>query len=81
MDNASDFYKSLGQYAKFKDVSINLVSIKGEECWFDYLMQLSEEAGGGQVDILDSMDIANNFQTLQTNKVIASNVTIKIKLH
>lgn len=44
-------------------------------------MQLAEEAGGGEVDILDPMDLTNNFSKLLTNEVIASNVIIKIKLH
>jgi len=44
-------------------------------------MQLAEEAGGGEVDILDPLDLLNNFSKLLTNKIIASNVTIKIKLH
>ncbi len=38
MNNAENFYKSLGQYAKINGVSVNLVSIKGEECWLDCLM-------------------------------------------
>jgi hypothetical protein len=44
-------------------------------------MQLAEEAGGGEVDILDPMDLINNFSKLLSNKVVASNVIIKIKLH
>ena len=71
----------MGQYAKVYGVSVNLVSIKGEECRLDCLMQLAEEAGGGEVDILDPMDLLNNFSKLLTNEIIASNVTIKIKLH
>ena len=41
-------------------------------------MQLAEEAGGGEVDILDPMDLINNFSKLLSNKVVASNVIIKI---
>jgi hypothetical protein len=44
-------------------------------------MQLAEEAGGGEVDILDPMDLSNNFSKLLTSKIIASNVSVKIKLH
>ena len=44
-------------------------------------MQLAEEAGEGEVDILDPMDLTNNFSKLLDNKVIASNVMVKIKLH
>jgi len=44
-------------------------------------MQLAEEAGGGEVDILDPMDLTNNFSKLLSNKIIASNVIIKIKLY
>jgi len=44
-------------------------------------MQLAEEAGEGEVDILDPMDLTNNFSKLLDNKVIASNVIVKIKLH
>ena len=44
-------------------------------------MQLAEEAGGGEVDNLDPMDLTNNFSKLLSNKIIASNVIIKIKLH
>lgn len=62
-------------------VSINLVSIKGEECQLDCLMQLVEEAGGGEVDIIDPIDLTNNFSNILKNKVIASNVIVKIKLH
>jgi hypothetical protein len=44
-------------------------------------MQLAEEAGGGEVDNLDPMDLTNNFSKLLGNNIIASNVIIKIKLH
>ena len=44
-------------------------------------MQLATEAGAGEVDILDPMDLTNNFSRLLSNKIIASNVIIKIKLH
>jgi hypothetical protein len=81
IEEANDFYLSLGQYAKFNGVSVNLITIKGEECQLGCLMQIAEEAGGGEVDILDPMDLINNFSKLLTKKVIASNVNIKIKLH
>jgi len=46
IDKVNEFYERVGQFAKSKGVTINLVSIKGDECNIDGLSKLCELTGG-----------------------------------
>lgn len=46
IDKVNEFYERVGQFAKTHGVTINLVSIVGDECNIDGLSKLCELTGG-----------------------------------
>ncbi len=57
------FYEKLGEYAKSKGVTVNIVSIVGEECNIDTLSRIAEITGG-QVERVDPVQLTQNFANI-----------------
>ena len=74
------FYKMLADYANEKGVTVNIVSIKGEECDLETLITLSEKTGGS-VNIINPTKMKENFSAVLQKSAIATNVTVKVLLH
>lgn len=75
-----EFYEKVGEFAKSKGLTINIVSIIGDECNLDSLSKLAELTGGN-VERVDPVSLTTNFANILSEPVIASNVVAKIKLH
>lgn len=76
----TEFYERLGQYAQSKGVTVNVVSIKGDECNIESLSTLSEMTGGN-VERVDPTTITANFANILSQPVIATQVVTKVKIH
>jgi len=63
-----------------KGVTINLVSIEGDECNIESLSKLCELTGG-MVERVNPTTLTKNFANMLAKPVIASNVITKVKLH
>jgi hypothetical protein len=61
-------------------VTVNVISIKGEECDLETLAPIYNETGG-DVQIVEPEELTKNFGNILANPVIATNVTVKVKLH
>ena len=61
-------------------MTINLVSIKGDECNIDGLSKLCELTGG-QVERVSPITLTQNFANILSKPVIATSVIVKVKLH
>lgn len=70
----------IGQFAKSNGVTINIVSITGDECNLNSLSKLAALTGG-DVERVDPVDLTKNFSNILSQPVIASNVIAKVKLH
>lgn len=75
-----EFYERLGEIAKSKGLTINIVSIIGDECNLDSLSKLAEMTGGN-VERVDPVQLTTNFANILSQPIIASNVVTKVKLH
>jgi len=75
-----EFYERLGQFAKSKGLTINIVSIIGDECNLESLSKLAELTGGN-VERVDPITLTKNFESILSQPIIASNVVAKVKLH
>lgn len=75
-----EWYSQLGRYAASKGVMISVISIKGDDCRMEYLGALAELTGG-QVDIVDPMDITKEFSNILSKAVIATNCQVTLRLH
>jgi hypothetical protein len=76
----NEFYERVGQLAKSKGVTINLVSIKGDECNIDGLSILCDMTGGS-VERVSPETLTQNFANILAKPVIATSVVVKVKLH
>ena len=75
-----EIYERMGQYAKSKGVTVNIVSIEGEECNIDTLSKVSELTGG-DVQRVKPNDLIENFSNILSLPVLATNVQLKVKIH
>jgi len=60
-----EFYERVGEYAKNKGITINVVSLIGDECNLDALSKLAEMTGG-DVDRINPVDLTKNFANFLT---------------
>lgn len=70
----------MGQLAQKHGVTVNIVSIEGDECNIDSLSKLAELTGG-MVDRVNPTNLTSNFANILATPVIATNVTTKVKIH
>lgn len=77
---AQQFYERVGQIAQTAGVTINIVSIEGDECNIESLSRLAEQTGG-QVERVNPTTLTKDFANMLSVPVIATNVEAKVKLH
>lgn len=70
---AAQFYAGLADSAKSKGVTVSVVSIAGEECRLEHLGTVADVTGG-EVERVDPLKLAENFQALLSNPIIACDV-------
>jgi hypothetical protein len=75
-----EFYERVGQYAKENGVTINIVSIEGDECNLQSLSKLAEVTGGN-VERVNPTTLTKDFANMLAMPVIATNVVTKVKIH
>ena len=78
--DTEEFYGMLADYANEMGVTVNIVSIEGEECDLETLITLSEKTGGS-VNIVNPTKMKENFSAMLQKSAIATNVTVKVLLH
>jgi hypothetical protein len=59
-DEIDEFYEKLANQANDNGVSVNLISIKGENCDIETLMTLSDKTGG-EINIIDPLNAGDEF--------------------
>lgn len=79
-DAAALFYSDIAKFAKSKGVTVSVVSIAGEECRLEHLGVVADVTGG-EVEKVDPLNLAANFQALLSNPVVACDVKCTMLLH
>lgn len=80
MAKVEEFYERAGEFAKQKGITVNIVSIIGEECNLESLSKLAELTGGN-IERVDPISLTKTFANSLAAPIIASNVVTKVKLH
>jgi len=80
MKKREEVYERIGQYAKSKGITVNIVSIVGDECNLETLSKIAELTGG-EVERVDPISLTQNFANILSKPIIASNVVAKVLLH
>ncbi|XP_003382887.1 PREDICTED: circularly permutated Ras protein 1-like [Amphimedon queenslandica] len=77
---AENFYEDLGDIAMDKGVTVSLLTIKGTDCRVAELGQVATRTGG-QVTIVDPLTVTEEFGSILSNPIIATDVVTKIIVH
>lgn len=79
-DKVNDYYETIGKIAKAKGVTVNIISIIGEECDLQTLSQIPEVTGG-DVQRMKAEELTKNFGNVLNAELIATKVVMKVKIH
>lgn len=80
MGTETDFYDILGNLASSLGVSVSIISIEGEECRLESLIKVTTTTGGDVVRVAPEK-ISEEFSSILSNEVIATNVNVEVSLH
>jgi len=74
------FYHQIGTYAKDKGVAVSVISIEGTDCKLEKLGVVSDMTNG-EITTVDPLKIVNEFKSILSLPVIATNCNVTLKLH
>ena len=77
---AEEFYLRAANIAKDKGIEVSVISIEGEECKLSKLSKVCEITGG-EVTRVNMMNIATEFANILETPIIATQVSVIIKIH
>lgn len=77
---ANKFYTDAGQYAQRNGVVVSVISIVASECRLDLLSPIAGLTGGDVLRV-DPANLSSDFSSLLAEKVIATQVVVKVRLH
>ncbi|CDW77368.1 type a von willebrand factor domain-containing protein [Stylonychia lemnae] len=77
---SAQFYQKLGELAQEKGVTVNIVTLIGQDCKIHDITPVVE-LSGGQIERVDPVELRDNFMKRFNRKVLATNVCLKVKLH
>lgn len=77
---STEFYKKISNLANENGISINITTIKGEECKIDVLAELTDNTNG-IINRVNPDELTQNFRSLSEQKIVTNKAEIKIFLH
>ncbi|XP_071081331.1 circularly permutated Ras protein 1-like [Haliotis cracherodii] len=76
----SEFYTKIGNYARSKNIVINIMAVEGEPVGMQHVSACAL-ASGGTVNVLNPMEIVRELRLIWQNKIVASSVHVTFLLH
>ena len=73
-------FSFLLSYAKDLGVEISVVTMEGTHCSMENIGMLADKTGGN-VDIVNPVELAKNFHNILEETAIATNVSLKLVMH
>jgi len=77
---AEQFYRKVGELAQECGTTISITSIEGSECKMENL-GLAAELSNGEVDIVDPLQLTNNFANILSKSIVATECNLIFKVH
>jgi hypothetical protein len=74
---AEKFYDEIADYAKSKGVSVNVITMQGTDCRLSLLGRVADKTNG-TLNIVNPLNLGQQFKSILENRVIATNVTAKL---
>ena len=79
-EEKKQFYIELGEWAKAKNITVNIVTIKGEGCKMEAIGKLAELTNGN-VKVVNPEKLSDDFANVLKDEVVGLNVEVKVLLH
>jgi hypothetical protein len=79
-EEAAKFYEQLGQIAKERNITVNVITIKGEGCKMEVIGKLAELTNGN-MKVVNPESLSDDFANVLKDEVIGLNVEVMIQLH
>ena len=79
-ESAMEFYNKVADFAYESGITVNIISIAGEEWDLETLRVISERTGG-DVTRVEAAKLTENFANILKAPIIATNVKMKVILH
>ena len=76
----SEFYSVIGELATEKGVSVSVISIEGDECRLEALINVTETSGGNIIRVAPEK-LSEEFANILSDDVIATHVSVEVTLH
>jgi len=70
-------YEKIGNLAKTKGVTVNVLSIRGDDCCLEYLGSLADITAG-VVDIVDPLDLSKQVSAVMSKPILGTGMTCTI---
>ncbi|CAF1159927.1 unnamed protein product [Rotaria sp. Silwood1] len=80
LEEGNQFYAELTERAREKGVSISVITIKGTACLLPVIGQMADGTGGN-VTIVDLLNMRDEFASILEQKTIATNVEATLIVH
>jgi hypothetical protein len=77
---ATEFYLKVATFANENGVTVNIISIVGEECDLETLRVVAEKTGG-DVQRVEADKLTENFANILKAPIIATNVKMSVIIH
>lgn len=77
---AAEFYTKLADFAYENGVTVNIISIAGEECDLETLRTIPEKTGGN-IQRVEAEKLTENFANILSAPIIATGVKMKVIIH
>jgi hypothetical protein len=74
------FYIDLAEAAKAKNVTVSIVTIKGEGCKMEAIGKLAEITNGN-IKVVNPEKLAEDFANVLADEVVGINVIVRVMLH
>ncbi|CAL1548163.1 unnamed protein product [Lymnaea stagnalis] len=79
-NQGNTFYRTVGEYARSKDITINILAMEGASAGLQQV-SAAAELSGGTTNKLNPMEIIRQLRIIAQNEVIATSVTVRLFLH
>ena len=80
VETIKSFYTKLGELAKERGVSVSIISIVSSDCNLEMLSPLADLTEGDIIKV-NPINLSNDFATILSENIIATNVELRVKLH
>mmetsp|Transcript_23213 Transcript_23213/g.20586 ORF Transcript_23213/g.20586 Transcript_23213/m.20586 type:complete len:322 (+) Transcript_23213:215-1180(+) len=79
-EEAKEFYTKIAEFARENSITVNIISIAGEECDLETLEIVTAKTGG-DIERVKAEKLTENFANIFSTPIIATDVRMKVYLH